>query len=212
MSRNLKGVLVVLAVVGLASEQRAHADTESKFAELRDKSDRFEGSFAAFLDRFVGECNDPLEASTCKQASAEFRKKVKGKKFYFIIGEDQVSNLSAGSYNPSRNEFTVNLTPFFPAGGYALTQGAPKKTDANGNPVFPFLPIKVKLPPDFSPQRFARTIGNKEVRMQLVFTPQATWAIAKRGGGKLEGVQAQLEGVVLSLASSGDTLGAYYGR
>ena len=210
--RSSRGILTGLVLAGLLmAPWQAWSDTASRFAQLRDKADRFEGSLSAFLDRFVGECTDPLESSSCRQASAAFRQRVHGKLFYFIIGEDQVSNLSPGGFNPSTGEMTVNLTPFFPAGGYAITQGAPKHTDAAGNPVFPHIPIKVKLGEDMSPPRFARLISNHDIRMQLVFTPLDVWELPRRGGGKMAGVRAELNGVVLSQASTGDVLGAYYG-
>lgn len=190
----------------------AHADVDPKFAKVRDSASQLDGSLASFLDRFIGECNDVLEGQSCKQNAAAYRQKMVGKKYYVIIPEDSATMLRAGPYDPATDEYTVLVTPFFPAGGYALTQGQPRKLDAQGNPVLPLIVLHGKLPEGWDPMSFQRLFRNRELRVQLVFSPQGVWAMPKRGGGKLYGVKSKLEAMLITYSRTGDPVATYYAR
>jgi hypothetical protein len=171
----------------------ALADAGEAFDKMKGAAEKFDGSLSGFLDRFVGECPDPGTAHECKEASNEFRKKVAGKRFFFIIGEEQ-ANLSPG--NSSNNgDYTVNLTPIFAAGNYAVSQGAPLRADPNGNPVFSYMTLKGKASDGLEAQRTLREVANRNVRVEVVFTPQGIWALPRKGGGKMLGVKATFQGV-----------------
>src|SRR5688572_19497823 len=108
---------VILLTLALAVP--ALADADPKFAKLRDQAEAIEG-LGAFLDKYVGDCGTDPE---CKRNTDVFRAAANGKKFYMIITEDSVSNLTMGTYDPGDQSFTLNLTPFFPASNSAITQG-----------------------------------------------------------------------------------------
>lgn len=190
----------------------AHADADAKFARLRDAASPLDGSLSAFLDKFIGECGDAFEGQTCKQNAAAYRQKTQGKPYYVIIPEDSAYMLRPGPFNPGKGEYSVLVTPFFPGGGYALTQGQPKKVDAQGNPVLPLIVLHGQLPDGWDPMSFQRLFRNRELRVQLVFVPQGVWAMPKRGGGKMYGVKAKIEGLLVTYARTGDPVGSYYAK
>jgi len=190
----------------------AHADADAKFAALRDSASPLDGSLSSFLDKYVGDCGDLFEGQSCKKNSQAFRAKVAGKKYYVIISEESASMLQAGPYNPEKGEYTVLVTPFFPGGGYALTQGAPRKVDGAGNPVMPLIVLHGQLPDGWDPMSFKRLFRNRELRVQLVFTPTGVWSLPKKGGGKLQGVKAKIQGLLVTYARTGDPVGSYYGK
>jgi hypothetical protein len=184
----------------------ALADENPRFSHLRESAEAI-SALGAFLDKYVGECGDVLSGgSECKANSSAFRKEATGKRHFMILNEDSVSMIQPGSYDPINHDFTYNVTPFFPAGGYALTLGSPKRTDAAGNPVLPLVYVKAKLPDEFNPGSMARLIGVHGLRMQVIFTPTGVWSLPKKGGGKMYGVQARIEALYLSIGRTGQEL------
>lgn len=201
----------VLAAVALLLSSVALADVDPAFAKLRDEALKEGGaveSLSAFLDKYVGECDSALGGRECKENAKAFRRSATGKKFYLVMDEESVTQLSPGPYNP-RGEMTINVTPFFPAGGYALTHGAPRKTDENGNPIMPLLPVKAKLPDDWNGSSLARYIGMRVFRLQLVFVPQDVWTLSKPRGGKAQGVKAKLLAILITSGRTGKELAVW---
>jgi hypothetical protein len=183
-----------IAALCLLVSLPAFADSEGTFSTLKDNAEKYDGSLSAFLDKYVGECSDPATMRECKEAATQFRKKVTGKRFFFLIGEEQASSLSPGKWFPN-GEFTINLTPFFAAGNYAVSQSSPHHTDPQGNPVFPWVTMKGKASDVMEAQRTLREVSMRSVRVELVFTPESVWALPKKGGGKQYGVKASFNGV-----------------
>jgi len=170
------------------------------------------GPLRTFLEQYVGECSDPSAGKACEERAAEFRKQTKGKRFYMRVDGEAATMLSPGRFDASSGSHTVQVTPFFSAGGLALTHGAPKKTDAQGNPVMPLLYAEGTTPPDWSESRFQRLFSSRELSVDVIFTPQALWALPKRGGGKIQGVKAKVEVIRVTTARGGEAVGAWYGR
>jgi hypothetical protein len=189
----------------------AFADVDPKFAKVRDSSQPLKTTLGAFLESYVGDCSDVLEGPACKQHAEAFRQKHTGQRYYVIISEEQATMLRAGPFNPARGEFQVLVTPFFPGNGYALTQGAPKHTDSQGNPVLPLLVFKGVLPDGWDPVRFQRLFQNHELRVQLVFTPQSVWNLQGKHK-KFMGVRAKIDAMLVTYARTGDPVAAYYGK
>lgn len=204
---NVRIALFAALILPLA----AYADVDRKFAEMRDKSKPL-GSLSAFLDNYVGECKDPFAGAECKANAADFRKKANGQRYFMIISEDAATMLSAGPYNPSTGEFVINVTPFFAAGGYAITQGAPKRADANGNPILPFIQIPGKLGEGWNGTRLNSLFMRRGLRVQLIFTPKDLWSLAKPSGGKNYGIAATLNAILVQEGRSGEVLGIWYGK
>jgi hypothetical protein len=200
----------LFAVVAALIPAFAFADVDSKFADMRDKAKPL-GSLGAFLDSYVGQCTDPFSGPECKNNSADYRKKANGHAYYMIIHEEAATMLSAGPYNPQTGEFTINVTPFFGANGYAVTQGAPKRADANGNPILPFIQVKGKVSQGWSGTRFNSLFMRRGLRLQIVFTPQDLWALPKGSGGKNYGVKARIDAMLITEGRSGEVMGVWYG-
>lgn len=197
-----------LAFLAVTTATVAWADVDPKFAKLRDSAEAIEG-LGNFLDKYVGDCGTDLD---CKKNTETFRSAANGKKFYMIITEDSVSNLQMGTYDPGQQTFTMNLTPFFPASNSAITGGAPSRTDANGNPIMPFMTIKGIVAEGGNAQSVARMISMKTLRLQIVFTPQGLWTLPKKGGGKITGVKARIDAVLVTVGRTGEQVGLYLGK
>lgn len=188
----------------------ALADVDPKFGRLRDQARPLETSFAAFLDKYVGDCGASFTGS-CKEAAEAFRKTTTGQRFYVIIPEEQVTMLQPGPFIPAKGEYTVLVTPFFAGGGYALTEGAPRHTDMHGNPVLPVIALHGTLPDGWDPVSFQRLFHEHALRLQLIFTPLGTWVLKGRRG-KLHGVRARLDGLLITYARTGDVVASYFGK
>ncbi len=203
--------LAVLAALAALVPCAALADVDPKFAALRDAAEPV-GGLGQFLDNFIGECATTGGVDgECKQNAAAFRQKMHGKKLYMIVTEDRAGMLSAGDFDMRKGEFTIQVTPFFSAGGYALTQGAPKRTDANGNPMLPYITLK-GAKEDWDAMRFQRLFSSRELRLQVVFTPQEVWTLPKKGGGKIYGVRAKIEGLLVTVGRTGEQAALWVSR
>jgi hypothetical protein len=190
----------------------AFADVEQKFAALRDQAETV-GSLGLFLEKYIGACDSVIQGGgECIKAAEAYRKGATGKKFYMIILENDATMLSMGPYNPGGDQFTIHMTPFFPASNYALTHGAPSKTDGNGNPVMSFLPITGTIPELGNVGEISRAIQTRQMRLQIVFTPQGLWTLPKKGGGKITGVKARLEAVLVTLGRTGMKMASWYNK
>ncbi len=187
----------------------AAADVNPKFAKLRDGAEALSG-LSNFLEKYVGECDGA--GPECKANASQFRREANGKRFYMIVSED-AAIIAPGAFDPGRDEMTLNITPFFPAGGYALTQGAPHRTDAQGNPVMPLLYVKAKLPDGMNASSMARLIGMRGLRLEIVFTPQEVWSLSKgKGAGKSYGVKARIDGMLVTVGRTGEELALWTPR
>ncbi|MCP3164312.1 DUF6066 family protein [Myxococcus qinghaiensis] len=198
----------LVAVAALLLPTLALADVDARFAKLRDDSEPL-GGLGAFLEKYIGACEGALVDPQCKAQAEAFRKKYQGKQLYMIVVEDDASMLSPGPYSPVTGEYTINITPFFPGGRYAMTHGAPKKSDGNGNPVLPYLTVTGTLPDGWNGQIFSRMFSMRGVRAQVVFTPQGVWSLPKKGGGKNFGVTARIDGLIVTEGRTGTQLGLW---
>lgn len=190
----------------------ALADVNPKFAALRDQAEAL-GSLGQFLEKYVGSCESIIQGGgDCQKSAAAYRAGATGKKFYMIVLEDQATMLSMGPYNPNGNQLTIHMTPFFPASNSALTHGAPTKTDANGNPVMAYLPITAPIPEGGNVSEISRAISSRQLRLQIVFTPLGLWTLPKKGGGKITGVKAKLDAVLVTIGRTGMQLALWTGK
>lgn len=201
-----------LALLAVVSSSVALADMDPKFEEIKEKAEAL-GSLGQFLDKYVGNCESVIQGGgDCLKAAEAYRKGATGKKFYMIILEQDATMLQMGPYNPKGDEFTIHMTPFFPASNSALTHGAPTRTDANGNPVMSFLPIKAPIPEMGNVGEISRAISSRQLRLQIVFTPQGLWTLPKKGGGKITGVKAKLDAIYVTYGRTGMKIALWQGK
>ncbi|MFT3707968.1 MAG: DUF6066 family protein [Archangium sp.] len=200
----MKSLMVAVAMIPAL----ALADADPKFVKLRDQAEAM-GAISAFVEKYVGDCaSKMLGGGECEKNAEVFRQGATGKKFYMIITEETSTVLSMGEVKLGGN-FVLNLTPFFAASGMAITHGAPTRTDENGNPVMPFIRIDSQLPDAWNPAMMARQVGAQALRLQIVFTPQGTWSLPKKGGGTMKGVKAKFEAVLVTVGRTGEQVGLW---
>lgn len=199
--------LLITLISGLAL-----ADADQRFAKLRDQAEAM-GAMSAFVEKYVGDCaSKMLGGGECEKNAEIFRQGATGKKFYMIVTEETSAVLQMGEVKVKNGEFVLNLTPFFAASGSAITHGAPTKTDADGNPVMPFIRIDSNLPDNWNPAMMARQVQGQALRLQIVFTPQGVWSLPKKGGGTMKGVKAKFEAVLVTVGRTGDQVGLWLGK
>jgi hypothetical protein len=197
-----------LVIAALLLPALALADVDPRFARMRDAAEPL-GGLSAFLNRYIGECGEMFASPDCRTKADEFRKNYKGKKLYMIITEDVATMVSPGPYQPSTGDYLINILPFFPGGKYALTHGTPKKTDAAGNPMLPLLTVSGTTPEGYNGAMFARLFSSRSIRVQVVFTPLDIWSLPKPSGGKIFGVSARVEAILLTEGRTGEHLGLW---
>lgn len=168
---------------------------DERFDALRKDAQPFDGSLGEFLELYLGDCGQASATANCRNRSRDFQAQAKGKRFYTLIREDEAGMLGMSTGTSRGGDFTVEVTPFFPGGEHALTNAVPKKTDAQGNPILAVLMIPGTLPGVETVDDMQRLFKNRGARLELLFRPEETWALAKKGGGKLTGVKARLDAI-----------------
>ncbi len=198
-------------MVAVLTASTVLADTDARFAKLRDNAEALT-SLNNFVEHFVGTCASTLMGGAeCEKNAETFRKAAIGKKFYMIVVEDSTAVLAMGEGGMG-GEFNLNLTPFFAASDSALTDGAPTKTDARGNPIMPFIRIASALPEGWNMGIMGRQVQAHALRMQIVFTVQGLWTLPKKGGGTIKGVKTKFEGVVVTVGRTGEAVGSWFNK
>jgi hypothetical protein len=186
------------------------AAEDPAFTRLRQSAEPL-STLGAFLDKYIGECHQAI-GSECKNQAARFRSQSNGKSFVLTLSDEAVNMVSLGPYQSSQKSFEIRITPFFGAGGYALTQGSPRKTDNQGNPLLPLLVAHARLGEQSSPERFQRLFSNHQLRLELVFQPHGVWNVPSKRGGKTLGVSARLQGIQMVESRSGELVAIWLGR
>lgn len=188
----------------------ALADVDARFAQLRDQAEAL-GSLSTFLDKYIGECAGVFINPSCRSDAEAFRGKYGGRKLYMIVGEDAATMISPGPYQPGSGNYTIQVIPYFPGDAYALTLGTPSQTDSAGNPLLPLIRITGTTPEGWAATDFLRLFSSRQIRAQIVFTPQGVWTLPrKQGGGKVQGVAARIEAILLTHSRTGDPLGLWF--
>lgn len=189
-------------VTALLLPRLAAAEAPPAFAKLRDESQAVE-SLSAFLSRYIGTCTDIEERASCLANAKKARNELAGKNFYVILEGEAVRVLKGGAFNPATREYTIEMTPFFDAGGLALTNGEPKGQTPDGLPRIQIEPIVAKLPPDQLPMDMDRLFRTQSIKLHLIFKPVGIWTLNGKNG-KIEGVKAKFLSVRLTYNRTGD--------
>ena len=184
---------------------------DARFEALKASAQTFDGGLAGFLEQYTGDCGDATNTSQCRQKAETFQKGVNGTRFYALVREDAASMVAFAPSGPAGGDFTVLVTPFFPGGAHALTNTTPKKTDSHGNPLFPQLELAGVLPEGETVDSVERLFRRRDVRVELLFSPEGFWALPHKAGGKLTGCRAHLDALLVS-TSSGAVLARYEGH
>ena len=194
-------------LLALTLPAAALADEDPVFEKAKSGAAPTEG-LSTFLTKYIGTCTQE-SGPGCAKAAEDYRKQHRGKKLYLSL-DDGAPALAIGGKGDS-GEVTFNVTPFFAGGEFALTSGAPSRTDAAGNPVMPLLRVSGQAP-DGDVDRLARMLSAHQVRLEVVFSPEGTWNLSKKGGGAIQGVKAKLVALRISMARTGETVAVWTAR
>ncbi len=178
------------------------ARADARFEALARGAERLE-SLEAFLSRFVGRCTDVYERQTCESNVAAARRAVAGKTFAVRVSD--AAPLVRAQVRGAG--FVVLVTPFVDGGGLALTNGEPRSQDAAGQPLIGFIPIQGRLPTGMIDMEFESPFRTGAVEMEIVFRPERTWKLKRRGeAGFYEGVAARFLAVRLVDSRTGNEI------
>jgi Family of unknown function (DUF6066) len=192
--------LLLLPTLALAEDAR--------FETLHAASEPL-GGLGPFLEKYVGDCADSEARAECEASAKAFRQRVAGKRLYMRVGEDAADMLAPGDFDASTGEFTVMVTPLFGASGMALSHGAPRRTDAAGSPLVQRLRLEGSSDEGWTEGRFRRLFSQRELRLEVIFTPESTWAVGGRSS-RVRGVKAKVLGLRVVHARSGDVLATWF--
>jgi hypothetical protein len=183
---------------------------DARFDALKASADTFEGGLAGFLEQYTGDCGEASNTPQCRQKAVAFQKSVQGKRFYALVREDAAGMVAFAPAGPTGGDFTVVVTPFFPGGAHAFTTQTPKKVDAHGNPIFPNLALAGQLPEGETEESVERLFHRRDVRVELIFSPEAPWTLPRKGASPLTGCRGHLVALLVT-SSSGAVLARYLG-
>jgi hypothetical protein len=93
-----------------------------------------------------------------------------------------------------------------------VTEGAPTRTDAKGNPVLPYLTLKGTPPEGVEVDTIERWISMRGLQIQVVFTPLGLWQLPKKSGGKISGVKARINALLVTVGRTGQAVALYSPR
>jgi hypothetical protein len=190
-----------LALAVLAACSPALASTD--FASVATSAERLE-TLEPFLSRYVGRCTDIYERRTCEANVLASRRAIAGKTFTVRIPD------AAPLVQPrlQGERFTLLVTPFVDGGGFALSNGAPLRQDAQGNPLVGLIPISGRLPPGTMELEFQGPFRTGAIELEIVFRPERTWKLPRREGGSYEGVAARFLAIRVLDARTGNEIAA----
>jgi Family of unknown function (DUF6066) len=181
---------------------------DARFEALKSHAETFDRGLAGFLEEYTGDCGEAPSTAVCRQKAEAFQKSVKGKHYYALVHEDAAGMVSFSPAGAEGADFSVLVTPFFPGGAHAFTTQAPKKTDSRGNPVFPNLTLPGVLPEGETTDSVERLFRRRDVRVELIFSPEAVWAMPRKGSPALTGCRGRIEALLIT-TSGGAVLARY---
>jgi hypothetical protein len=178
--------LAVIACSTLASPAAGR-----DFASVSNGTEKLD-SLEPFLARYIGRCKDIYEKKTCEANVAAARRAAAGKTFTVRVPD------AASLVRPKveGSGFVLLVTPFVDGGGFALTNGAPSRQDAGGNPIVGLIPIRGTLPPGTLDLEFQGPFRTGAIELEIVFRPDKAWKLPRKGeSGSFEGVAARFLGI-----------------
>ncbi len=187
-----------LAALPAASARDLDFDSVARQAERVD-------ALEPFLARYIGHCTDVYERQKCEANVAQARKQASGRAFTVRVQD------AAGLVRPERrgNGYLLLVTPFVDGGGLALTNGAPRRQDAEGRPLIDLLSIPGSVPEGMMALDYESPFRTGAIELEIVFRPEKVWKLQRRGEkGSYEGVAARFLAVRIIDARTGAPIAA----
>ncbi len=158
-----------------------------------------------FLARYIGHCTDVYERQKCEANVAVARKEATGRVFTVRVQD------AASLVRPERRGggYLLLVTPFVDGGGLALTNGAPRRQDAEGRPLIDLLPIPGTVPDGMMAMEYESPFRTGAIELEIVFRPEKVWKLQRRGEkGNYEGLAARFLAVRIIDSRTGNPIAA----
>jgi hypothetical protein len=200
---------VSLPFLAVAQDPQPSA-AQARFADIKAKAEP-QLSLGEFVERFFGTCpaDKSKAAKDCEKKVEATRATFIGKP-YFSAFEDSLSGIfRVQSVDVTSGEFEALLTPFFAAGDSAITQGAPKSIDRDGNPMFNMIVLHGTMPEAWTASSLRRAIESGGIRIEVVFTPLGVWKAQRKGGPEIHGIKSRIDGVSITIRRTGEHLATW---
>jgi hypothetical protein len=188
---------IALALATLAAFP-AHATTG--FEAVRERAVALE-SLAGFLERYVGSCRDALTRADCERNVREARRALARRTYTARVAE-QTLDLVKVERTGSGWRFLV--TPFVDGGGLGLSHGQPRRQDAQGRALVPYIVLESASAGGLDEMAVESALRTGRIELEIVFAPERTWSLKRRNEpGLLEGVSARFLALRLVETRSG---------
>ncbi len=195
--------VLALACLTIPSAPRA-ATREADFDALASSAESVD-ALETFLARYIGHCTDVYEKQKCEANVAQARKQATGHLFTVRVQD------AAGLVRPERRGagYLLLVTPFVDGGGLALTNGAPRRQDAEGRPLLDLLSIPGAVPEGMMAMEYESPFRTGAIELEIVFRPEKVWRLERRGEkGSYEGMAARFLAVRIIDARTGAPIAA----
>jgi hypothetical protein len=191
----------LLVLVSLSAPALGVAEG-ARFDELLARASRLD-SLGPFLERYLGSCKDGFARADCEENVRAQRRGLDHGTYAAVLTE-QTLDIVRVERTPRGHRFIV--TPFIDGGGIALTQGEPRRQDAEGRPIIGLLVLDGTLPPGMDELGLESALRTGRLELEVVFRPEGTWRMRRRGPGFYEGVKARFLGLRLTESRTGAEL------
>ncbi len=188
----MKLARTLAALLSVATAATAAAD--GRFDALRGRAEALD-SLGPFLEKYVGVCKDEFARADCERNVQAVRRAADGRTFAARVGEQTLEIVK-----PQRTArgYRFVVTPFIDGGGLALTNGQPRRQDAEGHPLIGFIVLDGALPPGMDEMALEQALRTGRLELEVVFRPEGTWRLRRgRQAGFYEGVKARFLGLRL---------------
>jgi hypothetical protein len=192
---------ILLTAATLLAPSPAAPDT--RYDALRERASPVD-SLGPFLERYLGSCRDEASRADCERRTREVRRDLDRGTYAASVAEHTLEIVK-----PQRTArgYRFLVTPFIDGGGIALTHGEPRRQDAEGRPLIPFLVLDGALPEGMDALDLERALRTGRVELEVVFRPEGTWRLRRKGAGAwYEGVKARFLGLRLVESRSGTAI------
>ncbi len=179
----------------------------SRFATMKSQAVS-KYALGEFLQKYVGDCGS-VPNRECEQRATATRAALTGTKFFVSLDDSGQGLIQARTFDDATRSFVMTLTPFFAASEYAVTQGAPKALDRDGNPLVQLLTLHGTAPDGWSMSTLRRQLDSGGLRLEVVFTPVGLWQLKTKGGKVLRGVKARIDGLAIFVRRSGEEIATW---
>jgi uncharacterized protein DUF6066 len=196
---------LALATLAAAASPGLGLAADARFDALRGRAARLD-SLGPFLEKYVGACKDPYARVDCERNLREVRRTLDGRAYAASVAEQTLDIVKA---QRTRGGWRFVVTPFIDGGGLALTNGEPRRQDAEGRPLIDLLVLDGALPQGMDEMALESALRTGRLELEVIFRPEGTWKLRRRAErGYYEGVKARFLAMRLVETRTGQEIAA----